>query len=247
MAAENPFECGIPLRYRVAIVEDEQAAAQQLAEYLKWYSERGGVSFKVDTFTNAETFMLGYKPDFDVVFMDIELPGMSGMDAAKKLREADRLVSIVFVTNMQQFAAKGYSVGASDFLIKPVTYYALSTMLDRVLPSLAGNKDKEITIKTSNGMRRVFVNSIAYIEVRSHKLIYHTESDTIDGWGSLNELESRAEFGGFARGNNCYLINLRYVTEVDGTDVKVLGDTLQLSRQKRKAFVRRLNEYLGDR
>lgn len=231
----------------VSIVEDDPAAAEQLTSFLKEYSQKNNVLFHSVIYSNAETFLKDYKSDVDIVFMDIELPDMNGMEAAAKLRDADKLVIIVFVTNMQQFAAKGYAVGAADFIVKPMSYYAFSTMLDRVLRTAMGNKSCELTIRGANEIYRVSPNNVSYIEVRGHKLIYHTESGTIESWGSLRDLEQRPELRNFVRGNSCYLINLRYVYEVSGCNVQVSNETITLSRQKRKEFVRRLNEFLGER
>lgn len=100
----------------VSIVEDEAAAAEKLKEFLKKYSEKNNVLFNTTVYTDGESFLSNYKSDVDIVFMDIELPDSNGMEISAKLRELDQLVTIVFVTNMQQFAAKGYSVGAADFI-----------------------------------------------------------------------------------------------------------------------------------
>ena len=231
----------------VSIVEDEAAAAEKLKEFLKKYSEKNNVLFNTTVYTDGESFLSNYKSDVDIVFMDIELPDSNGMEISAKLRELDQLVTIVFVTNMQQFAAKGYSVGAADFIVKPITYYAFSTILNRIMHTIVATKTCELTIKTVNGIRRVSANAVSYIEVRGHRLVFHTDEGDIESWGTLKELESREELKYFARGNSWYLINLRYVYAVDGFDVQVGDQTLTLSRQKRKEFVRRLNEFLGER
>ena len=145
----------------VSIVEDEAAAAEKLKEFLKKYSEKNNVLFNTTVYTDGESFLSNYKSDVDIVFMDIELPDSNGMEISAKLRELDQLVTIVFVTNMQQFAAKGYSVGAADFIVKPITYYAFSSMLNRIMHAIVATKTCELTIKTVNGIRRVSANAVS--------------------------------------------------------------------------------------
>lgn len=231
----------------VSIVEDDESSAKQLEEYLDRYSASSGQKFCVTVYSDAETFLVNYRTDCDIVFMDIELPDLNGMEAARKLRERDAIVSLIFVTNMSQFAVKGYSVGAFDFIVKPVSYFGFATMLDRVLPLLKSKGDVELTVRTAKGIKRICVSRISYIEVRSHKLIYHTDGEDVEGWGSLNDMEEKLEAAHFARGNSFYLVNLKYVTAIDGNDVTVGGESLPISRTKKKEFMRRLNEYLGDR
>ena len=106
----------------VAVIEDEKSASDALGQHLKRYGAETGEEFKIYVFPDAETFLQNYKADYDVVFMDIELPGMNGMTAARELRKLDGKVVLVFVTNMSQFAVGGYEVGAFDFILKPVNY-----------------------------------------------------------------------------------------------------------------------------
>lgn len=103
----------------VAIVEDEQEAVEYLSECLHRYGEKTGETFSFTHFPEPITFLEKYKPVYDLVFMDIRMPMMDGMQAAKKLREADTSVLLVFVTRMGDYAIQGYDVGATAFIKKP--------------------------------------------------------------------------------------------------------------------------------
>ena len=195
------------------IVEDDDKAAAELEGYIDRYAASCGEKIRTVRYGDAESFLVGYKTGVDIVFMDIELPDMDGMAAAAKLRERDSLVTIVFVTNMAQF----------DFLVKPVTYYGFATMMNRAAAVIHSNKVPEMTVRSSDGLRRVELANVQYIEVLGHKLIYHTDGGDIDGWGSLNDMEQRLAPYHFVRGSNCYLINLRHVTAIDGSIATVSG------------------------
>lgn len=112
--------------YHIAIVEDELEFSMQLQKYLRQYQQENGVEFKISVFRDGTEILKDYKPEYDAIFMDIEMPVINGMDAAEKIREMDEEVVIMFITNMAQYALFGYSVGALDFVMKPVNYYTFA-------------------------------------------------------------------------------------------------------------------------
>ena len=110
---------------RCAIVEDSPRELEHLKECLARYSAERDIPLETTAFGDAASFLEHYRADYDIVFMDIELPGINGMEAAHRLREIDRQVILIFVTNMAQFAVKGYEVDALDYIIKPAQYLSL--------------------------------------------------------------------------------------------------------------------------
>lgn len=119
--------------WKAAVVEDEREAAERIAEYLGRFGAENGETFDVSYYGDAEAFLAGYDPECDIVFMDIQLPDMSGMDAARALRAVDSEVTLVFVTSMVQYAVSGYEVSALDFIVKPVSYPNFAMKMKRVL------------------------------------------------------------------------------------------------------------------
>ena len=118
--------------YRIALVEDELDAADALAAFLDRYAQERGLDFALARFTNAMDFELT-KESFDLVFMDIQMPGINGMEAAHLLRTYDEVTPIVFVTNLAQYAVRGYEVDALDFIVKPVTYFNFRMRMDKAM------------------------------------------------------------------------------------------------------------------
>ena len=121
-------------------------------------------------YDNAVTFLTDYRADADIVFLDIEMPMLDGMSAAEKLRETDPYVIIVFVTNMKQYAIRGYSVGALDFIVKPVSYAALSSLMNKARKLISSRGGSEITVGSGSAVRRVPLSRILYVEVSRHRL-----------------------------------------------------------------------------
>ena len=138
----------------VAIIEDEDKEMDNIVGALKRYEQEENVNFRLTVFRDAELFLTNYKPVYDIVFMDIMLPGMDGMQAAQRLRKFDESVSLIFLTNMAQFAIKGYEVSAVDFIVKPFRYFDLKMRLDRVCRKI-NEKQPSVKISVPGGMKSV--------------------------------------------------------------------------------------------
>lgn len=230
----------------VAIVEDNNIEASQLAGYLERYQKEHNFKMDIIHFKDADSFLINYRQGYDIIFMDIELPNINGMDAAVKIREYDKKVFLIFVTNMAQFAVKGYQVDALDYIIKPATYQSFVFSLEKALRLIRLNDDTIITVPQSDGIRRIFSRDVIYIEVADHKLSYHTEREIIYGFGSLSALEERLKAEHFMRCNSCYLINPKYIESVSGYTVRMKnGDSLKISKPRKKKFMLELTEWLG--
>lgn len=230
----------------VAIVEDDDAAAALLEGYLHTFEQNSGVRFSIKRFCEAVSFLSEYRSLYDIIFMDIEMPNLSGMEAALKLREFDKQAVLIFVTNMAQFAVKGYEADALDFMIKPLSYSDFSQKMQKALSVIDSNADVALVVARSDGFVRVSVKKISYIEVMGHKLLYHTDEETITATGSLTELEEKLRPYSFMRCNSCYLLNPKYIQSVQGHNVLMQnGDLLKISHPKRKKFMLELADWLG--
>ena len=105
---------------RIAIADDDAAFLAKIEKYIQKYQKENGEDIQLTAFSDAKELIEGYSPVYDIVILDIEMPGMNGMEAAEKIRQADEDVVLMFITNMIQYAIRGYSVGALDFVMKPV-------------------------------------------------------------------------------------------------------------------------------
>ena len=117
----------------VAIVEDEQIHQDTLKNYLQRYESENGVSFHIDVFANPILLLENYKPVYDLIFMDIQMPDINGMDTARRLRAMDQNVLLIFVTSLAQYAIEGYEVAAVDYILKPVQYFSFAMRLTRAI------------------------------------------------------------------------------------------------------------------
>ena len=232
---------------RIAIIEDDNEYSSFLQSCLSRYGSEKGFSFSAQVFTKAESFLDSYKKTYDMVFMDVNLGNgfLNGMEAAKKLRNIDETVILIFITNMPQFAPEGYSVNALDYCLKPINYSNLSVKLDRAIKVLSSRSGQPVKIKDKEGTRIVSSNDILYIDVMGHDLMFHTTSGVIDSYGGLSERENELSGCNFARCSASTLVNLSYVTGLYGDEIDVAGERIKIGRSKKKAFMEHLNMYLG--
>lgn len=170
---------------------------------------------------------------------------MDGMSAVKELRKTNELVVVVFVTSLAQYALKGYEVGATDFMVKPLNYYGFALKFRRAVTAAGRNRDENLVVRNKTRVNVLRICDIYYIEIASHTINYHTRGGTVTATGTMKKVcEELAGFN-FSLCNQSYLVNLRYVMCADGQNVVVAGEKLALSRSRRKEFMHDLNEYLA--
>ena len=108
---------------KIAVVEDNTAVREELCGFIAKYAQESGRKLDVTPFADGSQIVEPYRPGFDIIFLDIEMPRLGGMPTAERIRQLDPEVVLIFVTNMAQYAIRGYEVDALDFVLKPVSYY----------------------------------------------------------------------------------------------------------------------------
>jgi DNA-binding LytR/AlgR family response regulator len=231
----------------IIILEDQAEQADRLSHMLKKYAEsHEGFAYNLKLYDRSIPFLTEYKCDADLLFLDIQIPDMLGMEAAKRIRQMDNRVMIIFVTMLTQYAIEGYSVGAFDYVLKPVRFEEFSSKMDRVCRMLAHQSTSmTLEVRTKEEIRRINVDDITFIEVSNHDVLIHTDSEIIRQWGNLKTYEEKLAPAHFVRCNVSFLVNLKYVRAVNGNTVMVHGHNLPISSSKRKEFLMALAQYKG--
>jgi len=230
---------------RIAIAEDDPQCSAQLEQFISDYGRETGRSFQVRHFNNGEDLVERYRPEFDIILMDVEMPFMDGMTAAGYIREKDTEVVIIFVTKLAQYAIQGYSVSALDYILKPVSYFSFSQRLGRALQHVKRKKNTCVAVSVKGGAIKLETEQIYYIERLGRQLMIHTRSGTYVSTATLQQLEEVLAGKGFARCNKGYLVNLEHVDGIQDGCVVIRGDKLLISRGRRAPFLEALADWMG--
>lgn len=229
---------------KIAIVEDEAATRAEITSLLGRFAQEEHHEITVSAYPSADEFLALEKPAFDLILMDIELPGTDGMNAVRLLRERGVDTLVIFITNLAHYAVNGYSVNAFDFIVKPVTYFDLAMKLKRAFASLKKDFSFEFIIASRGEKTVINTSDLLYVEVQRHALIYHTLSGDYRMIGTIKSAADQLQDCPFAFCNQCYLVNLAFVEKIVKNTVFVHGIELLISGPRRVDFIKALNAYL---
>lgn len=231
----------------VAIIDDDKIDRHRLKEALNYVSSKKGVAFQTKEFSSGETFIFDYKSSFDLVLMDIEMSGLNGIETAKKLREIDKDIIIVFVTNMAQLAINGYEVEALDFIVKPITNESFFLKMVRVLSRIKEKTDDAILVKTNEGFTKVYLDRLKYVECQGHTLIYHTLDININEYATISSCEKRLTSSNFVKCNRGYIVNMNYISTIKkrASTIIVGTEEIVVSRQLLKSLITKYAAFIG--
>lgn len=229
---------------RIAIVEDNEQEQKRIAGYIKQYFDKQGKTYHLSVFADGDEIVEHYTAEWDLIFLDIQMERLDGMATAEKIRQLDRDVFLVFITNMAHYAIKGYAVRALDFMVKPVNDRILQQLLQQVERLLRERKKKFITLPTEKGLTRLSVSDIYYVEVKNHVLFVMTTQGEFRMRGTITGVEELLKDHNFFRCKNCYLVNLAQISHVSKGLVVVGGYELGVARPKQKELEAALIRYV---
>lgn len=229
----------------IALIDDDDADARVTASMIDRYFDGDASRYAVTRFADGDSLLRDYKASFDLMFLDVEMPGTDGVTVARRLRVVDDQTVLVFTTKMAQYAVEGYDVDAIGYLLKPLNYYAFSIKMRKAEDIVA--RRRSVTVPLTVGSETVFVPSadIRYVEVLDHALLYHTGEGIRKVWASLKDAAETLEPVGFVPVSRYCLVNLEWVRAVHGDDVDVDGERVRVSRSRRKSLMQALAAYHG--
>ena len=230
----------------IAIVDDEDSYASLLKSFIAQYQSESGNMFHITEYRDGDEIIAAYHCQFDIILMDIQMKFMDGMSAAEEIRKRDSKVLIMFITNMIDYAIRGYEVDALDYILKPVSYFAFSQKLDRAVSRLDKRTGHEMSVNVSAGLKRITSDTIFYIESEGHNLVFHTEEGTFQARAKMKDYEEELLPHGFFRINKGYLVNLKYVDGVEDGCCVVGGARLLISRARKAEFMTAITKYISE-
>ena len=235
------------MTYRALIVEDDPRAADALRSYLTRYGREVGASFSVEVLGSALEFLDG-RHTADIVFLDIGLPGINGMEAAEIMRQTDEVTPIVFVTDLAQYAVRGYAVDALDFMVKPVTYEDFALRMGRAMRVMDRNADGTVGVTTDEGLRVIAEKDVVYVEIFRHDLYWHVADSArpLHARGTLTKVAEELGAERFCRVSASHLINMGQLALIRPESVVMSdGTEIVISRRRRREVLQTLTRYVG--
>lgn len=221
---------------RVAVCDDDEREINHLSELITEYQLSRGVSLECHFFHNSVDFLCDVKGgEYDLVLLDVVMPGISGIKAAQELRERDKNVKLVFISLSPEFAVESYSVDAYNYLLKPVDADALFSLLDKAGKELSIQEEQGFVLKNREGVIRLSFAEIEFVEVINKKVSFHLTDGVIrEVTAALadiaGELLTRQEF---IKTHRSYIVNLNCVQSI-GVNCAVTkrGHSIPVSRQR---------------
>lgn len=231
---------------KIAVVDDSKEDAQRIVSYLEQYQQEQNLTFEIKIFYASFDFLEEYQGEYDVIFLDIEMPGSNGLEVAREIRGRDQAVGIIFITSLAQYAIDGYEVQAIDFMVKPVGYYNFSMKLQKAFRFIESHREQDILISNKEGILRITVSDILYIEKDKDYLVFHTKQGCTQMRGSLKDIKLKLTSLPFSECNSGCLIHLNCIKRI-GKDSVVLtpGQELPISRRLKKQFAQDYINFMG--
>lgn len=224
----------------IAICEDETYLLEELRKKAEVYLKTRHYPARIHTFTTGEDLLKEQRP-FDLILLDMVLPGMNGLETAKRLSSKSR---IIFITSYREYAVDAFEVEAVHYLLKPVKEERLYQAMARALIRSGQADDRSLALIKSGKTQILPIRDILYCEVFDHRVCIHTAQDNYEYSGTLDMLEGKLD-GRFFRCHRSYLINMGCVAgQEKGTALVSNGDRVLISRRKQAEFMQRLLDSL---
>ena len=232
---------------KIALVEDDELHRAQISGEIQTYFPELGEICEFHAFENGSDLLDRYDAvgGYDLLLLDIKLPGMDGVSVAREIRRHDEKVLIVFITSMTSYALQGYSVRALDYILKPINRISFRNVLDHARELFRQRTENFITVTTGEGLIKLDISQIYYIETEKHAVRLYYTKGSFHINDTLKSIEEKLKNAPFCRCNNCYLVNLAHVERVRKDTVIVAGHELAFSRLRYKPFMEALTNYMG--
>ncbi len=227
-----------------AICDDEREIRSSIERNIRLLCEDSDIIKFADGKALVE-----YEGGFDILFLDIQMEGMSGMEAARVLRGRGCKAVIIFVTAIEEYVFDAFDVGAFHYIVKPFDKAKFFDVLRKAVAQCESIKAREVrdepslAVKTGSTTRKIYLYEIFYLEVFNRKVVIHKADGDVEFYGKLIELEDRLSEH-FVRCHRAYIVNMRYVLKYTANNITLEnGAEILLSKQKYGEFVRKYLKY----
>lgn len=233
---------------KICICDDDKAIHTTIKSYLNKFNHHSFQANIIDLFSAEELIdIYEQNKNFDIVFLDIEMPNLSGLEAAKKIRQIDSKTIIIFVSNFPNYVFDTFQVEALHFLVKPITESEFENILNRAIHKYL-TVNSSISLKWQNERYVIKINSIKYIEGYKRHIIVYTKDGVYESLGKIPDLLKELSPHSFIRTHQGFIVNMDYIKRFDSTDVVLFdGTKVMISVRKRAEALQAFDKYLKNR
>ena len=230
----------------IAVCDDEKNMSDHIKKMTRDFFRRKNVEVSILQFSGGEE-LLQYDKKIDILFLDIQMEKMDGMETAKKLRKRKFQGFLIFVTVLKEMVFQAFEVQAYDYLVKPVEAGAFAKMMERLFASLQNADESGLLVQKGYESRIISLEDIVFCEIIDRKIYLHlSTSEVVDYYERIEKLEARLG-SGFFRCHRSYLINPDYLSQYgDGQVMLDNGERIPVSKNYRQALMKRMMEYMEE-
>ncbi|NMS89073.1 response regulator transcription factor [Clostridioides difficile] len=231
----------------IAVCEDEKETQLLIVDYLANILKNISIEYEIQKYLSGEELLESNLKDIDILFLDIKMEKLNGMDTARKIREVGNEMEIIFITSLIDSIQEGYEVRAYRYLLKPIEFEELKKHVLTCIKDIEINKDSYIAIKNKSNTYKIYLNQIKYIEVQKKDMIIHTINKNFDIKYSLSKIEKELNLSRFVRCHKSFIVNLNYVENIK-YNIAILesGEEVPISRYRYKEVKEKFLKFLGD-
>lgn len=233
----------------IAIIDDEKIQTELIEKYVENWACLKNIRVKTENFDSSESFQFSWSMDkkYNIILLDIQMRGENGITLAKKVRQEDENLSIIFITAITDYIGEGYDVSALNYLIKPIKEDKLYECLNKAALKMQ-KKEKYILIDTEAGTQKVIQNHIIYIEAFAHFIEINTVNNKYTARKNISSIEKELDEGLFIRSHRSYIVGLRYIKKLGSTELELdNGHVIPISRrQYSKTNIAFIKYFRGD-
>lgn len=213
----------------ILVCDDLPEERLNMVRMLRHFEQETGLELRLETAADGSELLAMWKPDrWDMIFLDIFMPQVDGIEAARRLRKKDGICEIVFATTSRRHGMEGYEIHALDYLTKPFTQLEVDGVMDWFLRQRA-EKRRELTVRTPEGEEAIRAQDILYIESRGHSCVIHARQQELSVRGSIDELAAGLD-ASFFRCHKSFLLNFAHVAEIEQRSFRLdSGETVPIS------------------
>lgn len=208
---------------RIAICDDETQIQEVLKEKISRYCFVNDIELELQTFESGEKLLEQELNGIDALFLDVDMPGMDGLETAKAIREQNRDMLIIFLTAYSEFVFESFKVDAFRYLVKPVPEHEMTETLDAIREKLC-SPEENLSFQFQNEMYSIRYSDIIYIEGMRDKIWIYCKDNTYRWRGALKNLNEMLMEKGFFQVHRSYIINMNKIQKYNSQTVVMEGD-----------------------